>query len=96
MVSRSGINVGTDDVHYIVTRVPAWIDRVPDPEKVVKAMIVRHPVVHEAVKTLAGIRAFGSPPEPATFSLVQRSPEDGNVGGLQAFQLRCDGIDVSY
>ena len=53
-----------------------------DPDQVVKAMVVCHPVVQDPEELLAWLWALCTPPEPATLSLVQCPPKYGDVGSL--------------
>lgn len=58
-------------------------------------MVVSKTVIHNLVKLLAGLWTLCSPPEPATFGLVQRPPEDRNVGVGQTLDLHSDRINIA-
>jgi hypothetical protein len=58
-------------------------------------MVVSKTVIHDLVKLLAGLWTLCSPPEPATFGLVQRPPEDRDVGVSQALDLHSNSVNIA-
>lgn len=86
--------VGAVDVYLRVSGVPVGSHGVPDPDQVVQLVVHGQPLVQDIPQLLDGLGALGSPPEPATFGLVQGPPQDGHTGILQLLQLHGDGVDV--
>lgn len=58
-------------------------------------MVIGQPVVHNRVQFYSLCCGFGPPPEPFASCLMKRSPNDGNTGLLQPFQLHSNSINVS-
>lgn len=93
MVTLVCVNIDANNIHKVVPGVPLRHFRVPHPEKVVQAVRPGESVEEEVVKSLAGLRASCTPPEPAAISLVQRTEKDRSV--VKPGELLGDSVDVT-
>lgn len=74
MITNGGVRIVTKNIDDISAWIPARSHRIPEPDQVVKTMVVRVAIKHESVKCLAALWAPGTPPEPSPIGLVQWSP----------------------
>lgn len=99
------IHVGSKDIYVFVARIIEFVAHsliyrmlarvvgIPHPEEVVEMVMMGHAIVEHSPKFCKTIFAASvAPPEPFAVHLVERSPEDWDVVGLQDFQILCDAI----
>lgn len=95
MVTLSGVRVERHLIDNVVTGVPLGLERIPHPDQIINLVVVIDPVEDDVPEFLAGLGALGAPPEPASLSFVQGTPQDRDVCGLETAQLHGDGVDVA-
>lgn len=89
-----GIGVRAHHINSSTAWVPVGSYRVPNPEDVVDLVVVRDAVVDNVPQLLGRLRALSTPPEPFTFSLMQRPEKNGHASRLELLQLHGDGVDI--
>lgn len=94
VISNRRVAVISNNVDNAVSWIPGWRNRVPYPDQVAEVVVDGQSLVDEIVQRFAGLRSECSPPEPSAFSFVERTPEDGYAGCLEAEKLDCDGINI--
>ncbi len=58
-------------------------------------MVVSKSVKHHIIQSLCGFWSFSAPPEPGATSLVQRTPNNGDLLVLKSVKLHGDRVEVS-
>ena len=106
VIACAVVNIDTDDVHVFVSRIPVSVEGavvvtnggvcidVPNPKCVFHTVYVHHAVEYEFVQGLVTVCAGYTPPEPASRSFVQRTPNDCDSGILQDQEVLGKTIDV--
>lgn len=89
------VDIGTEHIDGGIARVPVLGDRVPHPDQVVDAVVVRQALVDDIPELLGVFGALGTPPEPPALGLVEGPEEDGHAGVLEALELDGDGVNVA-
>jgi hypothetical protein len=87
MVASRRVRIVAEDIGDVSTRVPRRSDGIPEPDQVAQSPVSGVAVEHDVVELLAGFGTPGSPPEPASVSFVQGSPDDGDSGPLEMEEL---------
>ncbi len=90
------IDICSENVHVLITRIPVKAIGCcigsPDPDQVLKPMMINQTVKHQPPEHFAGLRSFRTPPEPTSGGLVKRSEQNRDLVIVELFKVT--GYDV--
>ena len=98
MVVGVVIDIYGNDIVVGITRIPVFvIDRtgIPYPDDIMDALHADHLVEDQLVEFDVRLCTAGSPPEPGTAGLVERTEDAGNASLLKCKEIVGHGIDVA-